>query len=75
PPETASPGATHLLTTNDSSPLALSYGNSGEGSQAHTGTQFRIAASGPHSANVTSLTDPTDLFYTIRRALNLRDGW
>ncbi|MFO6376899.1 alkaline phosphatase, partial [Pseudomonas aeruginosa] len=61
------------LTTKDGAPLAISYGNSEEGSQEHTGTQLRIAAYGPQAANVTGLTDQTDLFFTIRRALNLRD--
>ncbi|HHK1899246.1 TPA: alkaline phosphatase, partial [Pseudomonas aeruginosa] len=73
PPETAAPGLTQLLTTKDGAPLAISYGNSEEGSQEHTGTQLRIAAYGPQAANVTGLTDQTDLFFTIRRALNLRD--
>ncbi|MCO2125108.1 alkaline phosphatase [Pseudomonas aeruginosa] len=73
PPEPAAPGLTQLLTTKDGAPLAISYGNSEEGSQEHTGTQLRIAAYGPQAANVTGLTDQTDLFFTIRRALNLRD--
>ncbi|HGP0062694.1 alkaline phosphatase [Pseudomonas aeruginosa] len=73
PPEAAAPGLTQLLTTKDGAPLAISYGNSEEGSQEHTGTQLRIAAYGPQAANVTGLTDQTDLFFTIRRALNLRD--
>ncbi|EPJ7994073.1 alkaline phosphatase [Pseudomonas aeruginosa] len=73
PPETTAPGLTQLLTTKDGAPLAISYGNSEEGSQEHTGTQLRIAAYGPQAANVTGLTDQTDLFFTIRRALNLRD--
>ncbi|ERW08865.1 alkaline phosphatase [Pseudomonas aeruginosa] len=73
PPETSAPGLTQLLTTKDGAPLAISYGNSEEGSQEHTGTQLRIAAYGPQAANVTGLTDQTDLFFTIRRALNLRD--
>ncbi|MFU7159483.1 alkaline phosphatase [Pseudomonas aeruginosa] len=73
PLETAAPGLTQLLTTKDGAPLAISYGNSEEGSQEHTGTQLRIAAYGPQAANVTGLTDQTDLFFTIRRALNLRD--
>ena len=40
-------------------------------SQEHTGTQVRIAAKGPQAANVLGVTDQTDLFFTIRRALGL----
>ncbi|XPE41866.1 hypothetical protein ACNKHK_01395 [Shigella flexneri] len=45
---------------------------------------MRIAAYGPHAANVVGLTDQTDLFYTIkppwaeitrRPAVNFRAGW
>jgi alkaline phosphatase len=38
----------------------------------HTGTQLRIAAYGPQAANVSGLTDQTDLHFTIARALGLR---
>ncbi|WP_035044342.1 alkaline phosphatase, partial [Dickeya dianthicola] len=44
--------------------MTISYGNSEEESQGHTGTQLRIAAYGPHAANVVGLTDQTDLSYT-----------
>ena len=40
-------------------------------SQQHTGTQVRIAAKGPQAANVLGVTDQTDLFFTMRRALGL----
>lgn len=49
--------------------MVMSYGNSEEDSQEHTGSQLRIAAYGPHAANVVGLTDQTDLFYTISRHL------
>jgi alkaline phosphatase len=39
------------------------------GSQAHTGTQLRIAGYGPRAANVIGLTDQTDLFFTILEGL------
>lgn len=37
----------------------------------HTGTQLRIAASGPGAQRVIGLTDQTDNFYTIAGALGL----
>lgn len=37
--------------------------------QEHTGSRLRIAAYGPHAANVVGLTDQTDLFYTMKAAL------
>ena len=40
--------------------------------QEHTGAQLRIAAYGPGAANVTGLTDQTDLFFTIAGALGLQ---
>lgn len=48
--------------------MTISYGNAEEGSQGHTGTQLRVAAYGPHAANVVGLTDQTDLFFTMRDA-------
>ena len=35
------------------------------------GTQVRIAAQGPQAANVVGVTDQTDLFHTMARALGL----
>ncbi len=43
-------------------------------SQTHTGTQVRIAAQGPQAANVVGVTDQTDLFHTVRRALGLPEA-
>ena len=40
-------------------------------SQSHTGTQVRIAAQGPNAASVLGITDQTDLFRTMARALGL----
>ncbi|ODL84719.1 alkaline phosphatase [Serratia marcescens] len=66
------PGLTQLLTTKDGAPMTLSYGNSEEESQGHTGTQLRVAAYGPHAANVVGLTDQTDLFFTMRNAMGIQ---
>lgn len=58
--------------TADGVPMTVSYGNSEEtDDQGHTGTQLRVAAYGPHAANVTGLTDQTDLFFTMRDAMGL----
>ncbi|MCU1719107.1 alkaline phosphatase [Pseudomonas sp. 5P_3.1_Bac2] len=72
PPETSAPGLTQALNTKDGSIIAVSYGNSEGSSMEHTGSQLRIAAYGPHAANVTGLTDQTDLHFTIRNALGLK---
>ncbi|ANM79919.1 Alkaline phosphatase precursor [Serratia marcescens] len=66
------PGLTQMLTTKDGAPITLSYGNSEEESQGHTGTQLRVAAYGPHAANVVGLTDQTDLFFTMRDAMGIK---
>ncbi|HGM4678170.1 alkaline phosphatase [Serratia marcescens] len=66
------PGLTQLLTTKDGAPMTLSYGNSEDESQGHTGTQLRVAAYGPHAANVVGLTDQTDLFFTMRDAMGIQ---
>ena len=42
-----------------------------QGNMSHTGTQLRIAASGPNASRVDGLTDQTDNFYTIGNALGL----
>lgn len=67
------PGLTTNLLTNEGSPLTINYATaSAGGSQQHTGSQLRIAAYGPQAANVVGLTDQTDLFFTISRALSLK---
>ena len=72
-PDTKAPGLTLAVMTKDGVPMAVSYGNSDDPEdQGHTGTQLRIAAYGPHAANVSGLTDQTDLFFTIRDALGLK---
>ena len=72
PADSKAPGLTQALNTKDSAVMVMSYGNSEEESMEHTGTQLRIAAYGPHAANVVGLTDQTDLFYTMRAALGLK---
>ena len=71
PNETKAPGLTQALNTKDGSVMTVSYGNSEEDDQEHTGAQLRVAAFGPRAANFAGLTDQTDMFYTIRDALNL----
>lgn len=66
------PGLTQKLITKDGAPMTISYGNSEESSQGHTGSQLRVAAFGPHAANIVGLTDQTDLFYTMRNAMNIQ---
>ena len=72
PPDTKAPGLSQLLNTKDGTVMAMTYGNSEEESMEHTGTQIRIAAYGPHAANVVGLTDQTDLFFTMKEALGLK---
>ena len=60
------------LTTADGTVMKVSYGTAGAGaSQQHTGTQLRVAAYGPQAANFVGLTDQTDTFFTMSRALDL----
>lgn len=68
----SAPGLTQALTTRDGATMTVSYGSSEGSSQEHTGSQLRIAAYGPHAANVTGLTDQTDLFFTILNAMQLK---
>ncbi|WP_242613949.1 alkaline phosphatase [Actinomadura roseirufa] len=70
PLEAKSPGQTATLITADGAPMQINYATNTPGqSQEHTGTQVRIAAQGPQAANVVGVTDQTDLFRTLRRAL------
>lgn len=72
-PNAKAPGLTQAVMTADGVPMAVSYGNSEDPeNQGHTGTQLRVAAYGPHAGNVAGLTDQTDLFFTIRDALGLK---
>lgn len=70
--ETEAPALTSRLTTADGGEIGILYGTSETpGEQGHTGAQLRVAAYGPWAANVTGLTDQTDLFFTISDALGL----
>lgn len=71
-----------VLKTADGNNMVVSYGTAQEdsrdtdggyngGDMEHTGTQLRIAASGPGAQRVIGLTDQTDNFYTIAGALGL----
>ena len=71
-PNATAPGLTQGLLTHDGAKMTVSYGNSEAGSMGHTGTQLRIAAYGPHAANVVGLSDQTDLHFTILRALGIK---
>lgn len=67
------PGLSVNLRTNEGSDLKVSYGTApANGSQQHTGSQLRVAAFGPRSANFVGLTDQTDMFFTIRDALSMK---
>jgi alkaline phosphatase len=66
-------GYTATLTTHDGANMTISYATSEiTGSQQHTGTEVRIAAGGPQAANVLGVTNQTDLFFTMKRALGVR---
>jgi alkaline phosphatase len=63
-------GLVSVLLTHDQAPMALAYStNSYHHSMEHTGTQVRIAAMGPQAANVLGVTDQTDLFRLMLRAM------
>lgn len=71
--DTKAPGLTQAVMTADGVPMTVSYGNSDDADdQGHTGAQLRVAAYGPWAANVTGLTDQTDLFFTMRDAMGLK---
>jgi len=53
--------------------MTINYATWTGSSQQHTGSQLRIAGYGPGAANIVGLTDQTDLYFTIRDALGLRD--
>lgn len=68
------PGLTSNLITADDTVMTVNYATSLDSelqSQGHTGAQLRLAAYGPSAANVSGLTDQTDLFFTIVDALEL----
>jgi alkaline phosphatase/streptomycin-6-phosphatase len=63
-------GLLSVLLTHDGAPMTIAYGtNAFHRSMDHTSTQVRIAAMGPMAANVTGVTDQTDLFRLMLRAI------
>lgn len=71
------PGLTRVLRSKDGQNLTVSYGTSDNldaMDQGHTGSQLRIAAYGPGAANIVGLSDQTDLFFTMVRALGLKEN-
>jgi alkaline phosphatase len=67
-----SPGAIATLITKDGVAMVVNYATNLDGrSQSHTGTEVRLAAQGPQAANVVGITDQTDLFHTMARALGI----
>jgi alkaline phosphatase len=63
--------ATATVKTADGDPMTIAYSTAppnapgASTSQSHTGSQIRVAASGPQAANVTGTIDQTDLFATM----------
>lgn len=66
-------GVTATLTTADNAPMTISYATASKpgGSQQHTGTQIRVAASGPQAHRVEGVTNQTDLFTTMTKAMSI----
>jgi alkaline phosphatase len=68
-------GLVSVLMTHDRAQMAIAYStNSFHRSMEHTGTEVRIAAMGPQAANVAGITDQTDLFRTMLRAMDGATG-
>lgn len=73
-PDAESIGFTQAVMTADGVPMTVGYGNSEDiNDTGHTGAQLRVAAYGPGALNIMGLTDQTDLFFTIRDAMGLKD--
>ncbi|MFG2286369.1 alkaline phosphatase [Streptomyces sp. NPDC048595] len=73
PLEANPPGLSSTLVTDEGGRLKVNYSTNTPGqSQEHTGTEVRIAAQGPQAYRVLGVTNQTDLFTTIRKALQLR---
>jgi len=68
-------GLVSVLLTHDQAPMAIAYStNSYHRPMEHTGTEVRIAAMGPQAANVVGITDQTDLFRVMLRAMEATNG-
>ena len=70
-PGSTSPGRVVTVTPKEGQPMMINDATSTGSSQSHTGTEVRIAAQGPQAANVLGITDQTDLFHTLGRALGV----
>jgi alkaline phosphatase len=63
-------GLISALKTKEGGTLFVSYSTNGyHRSQDHTGTEIRIAATGPQAANVLGVINQTDLFNIMSRAI------
>jgi len=68
------PGGFLTLMTDEGSPMVVNYSTVAglpAASQDHTGTEVRLAAQGPQAANVLGITNQTDLFHTMARAIGI----
>jgi alkaline phosphatase/streptomycin-6-phosphatase len=64
-------GVMSVLLTHDQTLMTMAYGtNAYHRSMDHSGTQVRIGAMGPQAANVVGITDQTDLFRLMLRAID-----
>ena len=71
--DSATPGLSIKLRTGEGSDMVVAYGTSAQGgSQQHTGTQVRVAGYGPNAGNLVGLIDQTDLFFIMKRAMDIR---
>jgi alkaline phosphatase/streptomycin-6-phosphatase len=69
-PTALPPSRFSTLVTKENARMRISYPTTPpDGNQKHTGTQVRIAARGPFSDRVLGVTDQTDLFETMKRAI------
>lgn len=64
-------GLTTKLTTRDDAEMIVGYNTADGGGQQHTGTQLRVAGTGPGADQLTGLLDQTELHDIIRRSLEL----
>ena len=66
-------GFSSQLITNEGETMMITYGTGNTPSgQEHTGAQIRVAARGPHAADVVGLIDQTDIFRIVTQAMRLR---
>jgi alkaline phosphatase len=66
------PGAMATVITHEGQQMTINYATNLHGrSQSHTGTEVRVAAQGPQAANVVGITNQTDLYHTMARALGV----